>query len=389
METIIETRKQTHSKKWSRYGTKDILPFWIADMDFKSPDFLAEHLAVRAQADYFGYTDIPQQVNQGISYWYKKQHGCEVEETDILFSTSVLHSYRVILETCIKANGKIMLFTPIYPPLMTIAKNCGIEVIEVPLLNTAGGYRIDLEKAKQLLTEDQQIEVIVLCNPHNPVGRVWTEQEIKEINQLTQANNLYLISDEIHGDLVFKDYVFNSVLRDNNSKEKIIVLSSPAKTFNVAGIKASYVITKNAEVKHRLTAAFKRNGLNDLDLFAIETLNCLYGNPEQALIWLTNLMEVLEENYHYLEKCFTDIERLELIRSEGSYLAWLKIIDSPCIDSDEIRTVLKEAYGIDAHEGTIFKENDGDYIRINFGCPMAVLKAGMVRLIKAVEENAI
>lgn len=389
MKALVEARKPTYSKKWSRYGTKDILPFWIADMDFKSPDFLAEHLNARAKMNYFGYTDIPQQVNQGISSWYKQQYGCEVKETEILFSTSVLHSYRVTLETCINAGGKIMLFTPIYPPLMTIAKKCGIEVIEVPLSKSESGYQIDFERAKQILNEDQKVESIVLCNPHNPVGRVWNSQEINEIKMLAKAKNLYLISDEIHGDLVFKNYTFNSVLHTCDTEEKVIVLSSPAKTFNVAGIKASHVIVKNSEIRNRLAPAFKANGLNDLDIFAIETLDCLYGNYEKAFVWLNNLIEVLEDNYHYLEKTFAVMERVELAKSEGSYLAWLKIVNSPCNDSYEIRTVLKEKYGVDVHEGTIFKENDGNYIRINFGCPIAALKKGMARLTKAIEENEI
>lgn len=389
MKAIVETRMLTHSKKWSRYGTKDILPFWIADMDFKSPEFLANHLIARAQANYFGYTDIPQQVNQGISNWYKQQYGCEVEGTDILFSTSVLHSYRVTLETCIKAGGKILLFTPIYPPLMTIAEKCGIEVIEVPLLNPVNGYQIDFEGTKQILAGDQNVEAIVLCNPHNPVGRVWNAQEMNEVKRLVQVKDIYLISDEIHCDLVFKEHKFNSVLRECDPKEKVIALSSPAKTFNVAGIKASYVISKNSEIKNSLAAAFKVNGLKDLDLFAIEMLDCLYGNPKQALAWLIDLIKVLEENYHYLEKIFAGMERVELVKSEGSYLAWLKIVNSPCTDSDEIRDVLREKYGIDVHEGTIFKENDSSYIRINFGCPMAILQVGMTRLIKAIEENTI
>lgn len=389
MKAIAEIRKQTYSKKWSRYGTKDILPFWIADMDFKSPPFLAEHLITRVQADYFGYTDIPKEINEGISRWYKDHYNCKVDETDILFSTSVLHSYRVILETLITTEGKILLFTPIYPPLMTIAKTSGIEVIEIPLLKRDGNYQIDIERTRQIVMDDPKIEAIVLCNPHNPVGRVWNEQELEEIKQLVRLKKLYLISDEIHGDLIFKGHTFHSVLRNCRPKEKVIVLSSPAKTFNVAGIKASYAITRNIEIKERMEAAFKLKGLNDLDLFAIELLKTLYGNPNQALAWIDELIKILEENYRYLEHFIAGIDRIELIKSEGSYLAWLRIIDSPCRDSNEIRKVLKNQFGVDVHEGTIFKENDGNYIRINFGCPLAILEVGMTRIVRALEEKKI
>lgn len=389
MKAIAEIRKQTYSKKWSRYGTKDILPFWIADMDFKSPSFLAEHLITRVQADYFGYTDIPKEINEGISRWYEEHYNCKVDETDILFSTSVLHSYRVILETLITTEGKILLFTPIYPPLMTIAKTSGIEVIEIPLLKRDGNYQIDIERTRQRVMDDPKIEAIVLCNPHNPVGRVWNEQELEEIKQLVRLKKLYLISDEIHGDLIFKGHTFHSVLRNCRPKEKVIVLSSPAKTFNVAGIKASYAITRNIEIKERMEAAFKLKGLNDLDLFAIELLKTLYGNPNQALAWIDELIKILEENYRYLEHFIAGIDRIELIKSEGSYLAWLRIIDSPCRDSNEIRKVLKNQFGVDVHEGTIFKENDGNYIRINFGCPLAILEVGMTRIVRALEEKKI
>ena len=389
METIAEIRKKNYSKKWSRYGDEDILPFWIADMDLKSPEFLEEHLISRVRQNYFGYTDIPQEVNQQICEWYKKQHDCVVKIEDILFSTSVLHSYRVILETCLSTSGKIIVFTPSYPPLITIAENSGIEVIEIPLLYVDSSHQIDFNKVEQLLNEDSQIEAIVLCNPHNPVGRVWSMAEIEEIKQLTRSRGLCLISDEIHSDLVFNNYSFYSVLRKSDPVEKVIVLSSPAKTFNVAGIKASYVITKNVQLRKQLEGVFKANGLNDLDLFSIETLNGLYGNPAKARLWLEQLIEVLEENYRYLETIFADTKRAELIKSEGTYLAWLRIIDSSCMDSNEIRAMLKEKYGVDVHEGAIFKEINGMYIRINFGCPMALLVKGMERLIKAIEENAI
>lgn len=389
METVAKVRKKTHSKKWSRYGEKDILPFWIADMDFPSPEFLTEHLISRVQDNYFGYTDIPQEVNQGICQWYKAQYGCDVKNEDLLFSTSVLHSYRIIIETCLSTSGKIIVFTPSYPPLITIAQKSGVEVLEIPLLHVDNSHQIDFKKVKQIVNEDQQVEAIVLCNPHNPVGRVWNRTELDEIKELVQSRELYLIADEIHGDLVFNEYSFNSVLRDCRPVEKLIVLSSPAKSFNVAGIKASYVVTKNPAIKKQLEETFKRNGLNDLDLFAIETLDCLYRNPEKTLSWLESLIEVLAENYHYLETIFADIERAELIRSEGSYLAWIKILDSPCADSDEIRAILKEKYCIDVHEGTIFKEIDGKYIRVNFGCPSEILVKGMDRLLEALNDNAI
>ena len=389
MKTVAEIRKETYSKKWSRYGEKEILPFWIADMDFKSPEFLSKCLLSRVHKNYFGYTDIPKEVNHRICEWYKKRYDCVVKPEEILFSTSVLHSYRVILETCLSTGGKIVVLTPSYPPLITIAENIGVEVVEIPLLHVDNSHQIDFNEVRKVLSEDPKIEALVLCNPHNPVGRVWNNAEIERVKELVQARDLYLISDEIHGDLVFSDYSFNSVLKTDKAVEKLIVLSSPAKTFNVAGIKASYIIIINQKIKTRLAERFKINGLNDLDIFAIETLNGLYGNFEDALLWLKNLINVLEENYHYLEGFFSDLERAELIKSEGSYLAWIKIIDSPCVDSNEIRIVLKERYGIDVHEGTIFKEGDGQYIRINFGCPLEFLIKGMERFAEAITDKAI
>lgn len=178
------------------------------------------------------------------------------------------------------------MLTPSYPPLITIAENIGVEVVEIPLLHVDNSHQIDFNEVRKVLSEDPKIEALVLCNPHNPVGRVWNNAEIERVKELVQARDLYLISDEIHGDLVFSDYSFNSVLKTDKAVEKLIVLSSPAKTFNVAGIKASYIIIRNQKIKTRLAERFKINGLNDLDIFAIETLNGLYGNFEDALLWL-------------------------------------------------------------------------------------------------------
>ncbi|EMF0354528.1 aminotransferase class I/II-fold pyridoxal phosphate-dependent enzyme [Enterococcus faecium] len=389
MNELIKIRKQTYSKKWGRYGKKDVLPFWIADMDFETPDFLVKHLIDRANANYFGYTDIPEQIQQKICNWYKKRYDCDIKNGDIVLSTSVLHSYRVILESCLTTNGKIMMFTPIYPPLINIAKKSNVDVIEVPLECKDNNYKIDVKRVRQILNKVPEIEAIVFCNPHNPVGRVWHTKEINSVKEIVQEKNLYLISDEIHGDIIFRKHTFNSVLYNCEPSDKIIVLSSPAKTFNVAGIKGSYAITKNPIIKKKLEESFKINGLSDLDLFAIETLSCLYGNFEESLKWLENLIEILEENYNFLEKIFKNNDRVELIKLEGSYLAWIKIRDSSCKNSEEMRKILRENYYVDVHEGTIFKENNGNFIRVNFACPLEILKEGMVRLTRAMKEKAI
>lgn len=389
MENFIDTRRSVYSKKWARYENLEMLPFWIADMDLKSPDFLIDDLVSRVQKNFFGYTDIPQEVTEGIIYWYHQRYGIELDEQSIMLSTGVLHSYTNILETCISKKGKIIVFTPLYPPLMKIAEKLCIEVIELSLLRENDFYRIDFLQLEHIITRDQFVEAVVFCNPHNPVGRVWQASEISEVQRIVNQAGVLLISDEIHGDLVFSQHQFFSVLHNKQVNDKAIVLSSPAKTFNVAGIKASYIITENPILQKKLQQSIQLSGIADLSLFSIETLYSLYTHFEEANAWLNEVVKLLEANFDYLESCLSVIPRCRLTKAEASYLAWIEIIDSPCQDADEMRYLLKKDYKIDLHEGTIFHGESDNFLRLNFGCPREMLEKGIEQLVSAINHNVI
>ncbi|GBD67844.1 hypothetical protein TEHN7118_0650 [Tetragenococcus halophilus subsp. halophilus] len=389
MDKLRKTRVATSSKKWGRYKSSEILPLWIADMDIKSPEFLEKSFIQRAKQNYFGYTDISEKIKLGIIEWYKYKFVNLLQKDDILFCNSVLHGYSIILQTCLPKNGSIIVFTPLYPPLMKIAEDLGIEVIEIPIVKEEN-YRIDFKLLEKTIKENSEISAITLCNPHNPIGKVWSEEVLSQIINLTKKYTLLLISDEIHSDLILDGNRFYSILDTSFSyKNKMVVLHSPAKTFNVAGLKASFMITRDQSLQKKLVEGLKKNFASELDIFSITMMEAIYTNIKDSYSYINSIIQRIEQNYRYLETALKKQSRCEIVKSQASFLVWIKVKDSACNNSNEIREVLREKYAMDIHEGTIFRGEGKNYIRMNIGCPKELLERAISQFITALENEAI
>ncbi|MFL8969757.1 MalY/PatB family protein [Helcococcus kunzii] len=382
---LINTRISTNSKKWSRY-TNETIPFWIADMDFKSPEFLVKDIIERAKKNYFGYTDIPKELKDNIYEWYKITKHVEINKEDIIFSTSVLNSYETILDAFLEKNDKILFFTPIYTQLMNIAtKNYNLveyDMEEYP-------YTIDFDLLEKKLDELEEIKSIILCNPHNPIGKLWTETELLKLTSICRERNILLISDEIHSDLIYENEVFISLCCFMEEyDDKMFVLSSPGKTFNVSGFKAAYIISSSKSTNY-VRSKIKEKRYNEIDIFSLVAMNSLYKNRDLSLEWLNNINGKIENNYKIVKNYLKESNRVYIPEVQSTYLIWIKIENSSCKNSEEMRKILIEKYSIDLHEGTIFGSSGKYYLRMNIACPKNILIIGLKRLKLALDNNDI
>ena len=314
IDKLIDTRIKTNSKKWSRYNNETI-PFWIADMDFKSPEFLVADIINRAKENYFGYTDPPKDLRENIVNWYKNFKKSIINGENIVFSTSVLNSYETILDSYLDKNDEILFFTPIYAQLMKIAGR-NYNVIQFDLEEFTN--EVNFKKLYNQIDSLKSLKAIVLCNPQNPIGKIWKSWELEKIVSLCREKNILLISDEIHSDIIYNGYeyktLFNFVKKDD---KKMFVLNSPGKSFNVSGLKASYIISCQNDVDF-ITSKIKERRYNEIDIFSLVAMNSLYKNIEKSISWLQKTNYMIETNYNLLKKYLNKNKRVEISKAEST-----------------------------------------------------------------------
>lgn len=386
-QTVFE-RKNTHSYKWDHlnaiFQTNDVLPMWVADMDFKAPQAVNDALKARAEHGIYGYTIINDDIKQLITNWVAEKHNWTVKKDWLSFSPGVVTSLHVALETFTEKNDKILLQTPVYTPFFNIIQNSGREIVENTLKYNGQKYEIDFDDLEEKM--QQGVKAFILCSPHNPVGRVWTKEELMKMAELCIQYDVLILSDEIHADLTYEGQTHIPVasLSDEIANQTITCMS-PTKTFNLAGLQASYIITTDPRKKGRLDQALAQQGFSMLNTMGVIALEAAYksGKP-----WLHNLMEVLTENKH------NTIERLEketdgllkVIDPEATYLLW---IDCRKLELDDLalqKFMIEEAK-VGLNPGSSYGKAGEQFMRINIACPKETLEEGINRIIRAVQSK--
>ena len=384
IEQLREERVGLNSIKWSAEKNGE-LPFWIADMDFKSPDFIARAFAKRAEANYFGYTQVAATVKPGIVEWYGMRHQISLSESDIILQNGVKSSYVAVLQTILQPADAVILLTPIYPPLINLAKSLHHEVFESELVrDAAGAYQIDFSQLEEQIATNTDIKALVICNPHNPIGHAWSKSELEQLLALAKKYELHVISDEIHTDLTFVPQEFTSIIEiaAANDFTDYVVLGSPAKAFNVAGLKASFVISKNHALLERIDQTAKIYGIDQISLFGAVLLEAVYTNCAEASGWLDDVLATLKANYEYLQVNLK-VAPGTLTKMNATYLAWLKVGDQ---DSEQVKQLLQTEFLSDCNSGTAYSGDGVTSLRINFGCPMPMLELLVERLNRALTK---
>ncbi len=382
---ISKDRNEYPNEKWGKdtlvdvFGTDEVLPLWVADMDFIAPDELIKVMKKRAEHGIYGYAYKPDEHHNTLINWFKSRHQWVIKKDNIIYSPNVVSAVAILIETITEIEDAVVVITPVYPPLTNIVKESGRELITTSLIKKNDRYEIDFkdleEKAKLSKTK-----VLIMCNPHNPVGRVWSKEELVKIGQICLDNNIKIVSDDIHADVVFKGYKYIPIA--NLSKEVANITMtclSPSKTFNAAGVATGATIIENNEIRDEVDKFIKRFHINNDNVFAIEAFTALYGSCGN---WYEEMLEYIESNYDYMKSYISEnIPKAKVVESEGTYLVWVDLTELN-MDAKELQKYIIEKGRLGLNFGHWFGYEGAGYVRINIACQRQIIEKALKRLEK-------
>ena len=384
-DTVYE-RDSTNSAKWSlrkELGIDDVLPLWIADMDFACPPEIVKAMRERVDHPLYGYTTSSSKYYNSLIHWMAKRHDWDgIQREWICFSPRVVSAFNFAIQAYSHPGDKVILQPPVYYPMKIAIDNNGRRMVENPLKIINGKYVMDFEDLEKKI--DNRTKMIILCSPHNPVGRVWTHQEIKQLTEICERKDIIIVSDEIHNDLIIgKTKHTCTATISNDAKQRTVTLVSPSKTFNLAGLANSSVIIPNKKLRNAYLGITESNGIHFANTFGMVSQEAAYTYGEA---WLGELLNYLRENQRYLEKFVkTRISKLIVYPLEGTYLTW---VDCSAIglNDEELKEFMLKKAKLWFDEGTMFGSGGSMFMRINIACPRIILQTALERLEKAVNE---
>ena len=380
-------RKNTDSMKWSasyleqHFGSADCVPLWVADMDFRTAQPVIDAVTERAGHGIYGYALAGDEFYEAVIKWQKRRNGWEVKKEWIVFSPGVVPALWHIVRTFCSPGEKVILQSPVYYPFYKVIEDNGCQVINNRLINNGGRYEMNFEELERQ-AEDSSVKMMILCSPHNPVGRVWTKEELRRVSEICFANDVLLVSDEIHSDLVFRPNVHTPAASlSEELMMNTITCMAPSKTFNLAGVQVSDVIVPDRRLRRRLAGSLKSAGVMP-NVFGLAAQTAAYNEGEE---WLEQLLEYLAGNLDFMENFITsELPEVKSRRPEGTYLAWLDF-SGYGFTTEELQNRMKNKAGVALDDGYIFGDGGEPCQRINFACPRSVLIKAMERLRKGVE----
>ena len=378
----VVPRRGTNSVKWDT-ARDGVIPMWVADMDFRIAPCIADAIGKRVAHGIFGYTHVPEEYYDAVIRWNRERHGFVIEKDWITYLPGVVPALSAIIKAMTVPGDNVLIMTPVYNCFFSSIRNNGCNVLESPLVYADGHYSIDFADlaAKAALPETK---VMILCNPHNPGGRVWTKEELKKIGEICIENGVFVIADEIHCELVFPEYdytPFASVSEDFLRNSATCV--SPGKAFNIAGLQIANIVCADSAIHSKIERAINVNEVCDVNPLGVSALIAAYGGGAE---WLDSLKEYLRSNYRYLVSVFErELPDFPLMKLEGTYLAW---VDCSVLKmkSKEIEVRLIRDSKVWINAGTLYGEAGEGFIRINFACPRATLEQGLERIVSGLKS---
>ena len=377
-------RKNTGSLKWDfceKYlGEKEVLPMWVADMDFRAPDPVIEAVSSKAQLGIYGYAEESESFYNAAVMWQKRRHGWTINREWVHFCPGIVPALHLMAKTFAAPGDKIMLQSPVYYPFYDAIKNSGCTVANNPLRLKDEQYAMDFDDLEKKI--DHRVKMIFLCNPHNPGGKVWNRDDLITLGTICINKNVIVVSDEIHGDLVLYDHrhIPFASISDEFAMNSITCVA-PSKTFNLAGLQVSNIIIPNPKLSAAFKTALEKSALSRPNLFAIEAAEAAYNYGDE---WLDQLISYIEGNHRLLEEYVKSrIPRLRVIKSQASYLAWLDCRDLH-MNTEGLKSFMEKGARLGLNQGYIFGQGGEGFVRINLGCPRSLVREALKRLDKAV-----
>lgn len=361
LDRIID-RSGTNSIKWDQFKEKKAIPLWVADMDFESPQEVIDALEKRVNHGVFGYTLIPDDYYKSIQNWYLNKHSWSIDIDDIIPTPGVVTAISLGIQAFTNPGDEVIIQPPVYFPFRKTILNNDRKLLNNKLIASKSGYTIDFDDL-EIKAQRKSAKLLILCSPHNPVGRVWRMEELFRIGQICKENNVKVISDEIHGDLIYdghKQVPYASVNKE--MADQSMICTAPSKTFNMAGFNNSNIIISNKEMKKKYIDILEKNNLRRPNLFGIVGTIAAYENGEQ---WLGKVMDYIQGNYKYLADYFKkEMPKVKVNKPEGTYLVWLDFSEYDLTDEELKRRLIEESKVV-LNQGYVFGEGGSSYVRLN------------------------
>lgn len=386
----ILDRKNVASSKWhpnylnSLFSSEDVLPFWIADMDFKSPLALLESIKQRADYGVLAYEYSPNSFFDSLINWVSHHHHYDLKKENIQASPSIGTSIGISIDTLSDPGDGVIIQPPVFMEYKNFIKNNGRRIVKNKLKEENDVYSIDFEDLEKKAS-DPRNKLLILCNPHNPVGQIWDKEDLAKILTICKANDVFVLSDEVHGDVVYKGNTFHSTLSiDSAFHSHIITMYSPVKTFNLGGFSDSFMFIKDSELKERISTSMKRFSLGKTNGIVRSALEAAFNDSEG---WLKDLIAYLQANIDLIDSIIKENNLpISFNKPQASYQLWLDFRKSG-MDAAEVHTFLSEKAKLGMNAGFWFGREGAGFTRMNIASPRSVVEEGMMQLVKAFEEK--
>jgi len=373
----IINRRNTNSLKYDfaieRGKPADILPLWVADMDFPVPHEVLQDLQIAASHGIFGYTETKSDYDDAVINWFKKRFNYTVKPEEIVKTPGVVFALAQMIRGFTQPEDGIIIQTPVYYPFYDIIEDNNRKLVTNPLVLNNGKYSINFADFEQKIVENN-VKMFIFCSPHNPVGRVWTKAELKKLSDICERHNVLVISDEIHCDFVF-DGNAHTVFGEIN--ENAIIATAPSKTFNLAGLQVSNIFIRNAELRRKLKLEIHKSGYSQLNTLGLTACKSAYQHGEE---WVDQLNEYLFGNVTLVREFLAErLPKIKLIEPEGTYLLWLDFRELGQTQA-ELDDIITNKAKLWLSFGTVFGKDGEGFWRINIACPREILKTALERL---------
>jgi cystathionine beta-lyase len=374
-------RRGTDSYKWDSAPETDIIPLWVADMDFETFPCITEALQRRVAHGIFGYTRVPEAYYEAVCRWFGKHHGWHINREDIIYTSGVVPAVSAVIKALTLPGDQVIVQGPVYNCFFSSIRNNGCEMVSNSLIYNKEElrYEIDFDDLERKLAHERA-RLMLICNPHNPGGRVWTRDELTRVAELCHKYGVRVVSDEIHCELTLYDneYVPFGSLPDELSRGSI-TCCSPSKAFNTAGLQIANIVCRDTEVRNRIDRAININEVCDVNPFGVIALQAAYS--DEGYEWLTQLRAYISSNYDLLRERFArELPKCKVMRMEGTYLAWIDCSELH-ISSDEIEEMLMHENKVWVNAGSMYGTEGTAFIRINMACTSELLNEGITRIV--------
>lgn len=373
----IVPRRGTNAIKWDMDTDPEVLPMWVADMDFRTAPAVAAALQRRVQHDIFGYATAPKAYYDAITGWFRRRHGWQIRPEWVLHTTGVIPALSAVIKALTQPGDKVLIQTPVYNHFFTSIHNSGCQAAESPLVYRDNTYTIDFDDLERKAA-DPAVKLMLLCNPHNPAGRVWTPAELHRIGELCLRHDVVVVADEIHCELVMPGFRYTPFASlSEEFARRSVTCASPSKAFNLAGVQVANIFAADAGLRERIARSLEINETGMISPFAIEALTAAYTDGAE---WLDALNGYLWENYLFLRDYFArHLPQFPVLPLEGTYLVWADC-RAAGLSSDALTRRLLDEGRLHVNSGSMYGAAGEGFIRLNIACPRKLLAEGLDRL---------